>query len=102
MFGNKQIESQLFPACELGFSHTNMQVLIPCHRFSVAALGLNPHAHYLSPVTVTHCRTRCHPCRTHRYSPPNRRCLLRGPKPCICCCHHRYLNLLLLPCWTSP
>jgi len=52
------LESHSFPAHASCFSHTNAQVLIPCHRFSVAALGLNPHAHYLSPVTVT---CHCHP-----------------------------------------
>src|SRR5713226_6664226 len=52
------LESHSFPAHASRFSHTNMQVLIPCHRFSVAALGLNPHARYLSPVTVT---CHCHP-----------------------------------------
>src|SRR5258707_6206556 len=78
-----------------------MQVLIPFPCFSVSALGLNPHACYLSPVTVTHhChpspspvtvtrrQTRCHLCRTHHYSPPNCCCLLRGAET---------LHLLLLP-----
>src|SRR5258708_8430665 len=96
------LESHSFPAHASCFSHTNAQVLIPCHRFSVAALGLNPHTHYLSPVTVTHRRTRCHPCRTRCYSPLNRRCLLRGPKPCICHRRRRYPNLSLPPFRTSP
>src|SRR5258707_3580255 len=50
------LESHSFPAHASCFSHTNAQVLIPCHRFSVAALGLNPHARYLSPVTITRYR----------------------------------------------
>src|SRR5258708_36816533 len=53
MFAHNPLESHLFPARASRFSHTNAQVLIPCYHFSVAALGLNPHAHYLSPVTVT-------------------------------------------------
>src|SRR5713226_1724519 len=61
MFAHNPLESHLFPACASRFSHTNVQVLIPCHCFSVAALGLNPHAHYLSPITIT----------CHRHPSPN-------------------------------
>src|SRR5258708_38833497 len=57
MFAHNPLESHSFPARASRFSHTNAQVLIPCHRFTVAALGLNPHARYLSPVTITH---HCH------------------------------------------
>src|SRR5713226_1708121 len=44
-----------------------------------------------SPVTVTRRQTRCHLCQTHRYSPPNCRCLLRGAETL------HLLPLLLLP-----
>src|SRR5713226_5001894 len=60
-FAHNPLESHSFPAHASCFSHTNAQVLIPCHCFSVAALGLNPHAHYLSPVTITR----------HRHPSPN-------------------------------
>src|SRR5258708_36793029 len=79
--------------------------------FLCCCLGAEPsrslpvtHHHHpsLSPITVTRRQTCYHPCRTHCYSPPNHRCLLRGLKPCICHHRHRYQNLPLPPCRTSP
>src|SRR5713226_10282317 len=101
-FAHNPLESHSFPACALRFSHTNAQVLIPCHHFSVAALGLNPHAHYLSPVTIT----RHHHPSLNSLSPVSNPLLLAtkpslpvkgGQNPAfvtvaiatqICCCHH--------------
>src|SRR5258708_15938759 len=67
------------------------------------SLPVTHHCHPSpSPITITRHQTRCHPCRTRRYLPLNHCCLLRGPKPCICCRRRRYPNLSLPPCQTSP